>query len=54
MRYLKDLARKQGVDFIKPTKAIRKALYQPVNYYVYAVEVAGIFIYIGKGYKGRW
>lgn len=54
LRYLKDLARKEGVDFIKPTKAIRKALYQPVNYYVYAVEVAGIFIYIGKGYKARW
>lgn len=54
LRYLKDLARKQGAEFIKSIKATRVEAYQPSEYYVYAVEIDGVFIYIGKGYKTRW
>lgn len=54
LRYLKDLARKQGAVFTRPVKATRIEAYQPIEYYVYAVEIESVFIYIGKGYKARW
>lgn len=54
IRYIKDLARKMGAVFTKPKKLTEGSLYQPNEYYVYAVEVDSSFIYIGKGYKERW
>lgn len=55
LRYYKDLARKQGVEFGQ--EFIPEPLdvkYSPKDYYVYAVELDSRFVYIGKGYKERW
>lgn len=54
IRHIKSLARKLGAVFTNPLKRVEGVAYEPKEYYVYAVEVDNIFIYIGKGYKSRW